>query len=126
MFFAANPKATDDRAQRMPPGAKLLVSGKLEEFNGRITMPHPDHVLPLAQADRLPAIEPVWRMTAGLWPRQVGNAMREALLRLPNFPEWHDPALLRREKLTRLRRRIARRAGPRHAPRRPSPPPPRL
>ena len=61
VFFAANPKAADDRAQRMPPGAKLLVSGKLEEFNGRITMPHPDHVLPAAQADRLPAIEPVWR-----------------------------------------------------------------
>ena len=50
------------------------------------------------QADRLPAIEPVWRLTAGLWPRQVGNAMRDALLRLPEFPEWHDPALLRREK----------------------------
>ena len=98
VFFAANPKSAEDRAQRMPPGAKLLVSGKLEEFNGRLTMPHPDHVLPLAQADRLPGIEPVWRMTAGLWPRQVGNAMRDALLRLPDFPEWHDPALLRREK----------------------------
>jgi ATP-dependent DNA helicase RecG len=98
VFFAASPKAAEDRAQRMPPGAKLLVSGKLEEFNGRLTMPHPDHVLPLAQADRLPAIEPVWRLTAGLWPRQVGTAMRDALLRLPDFPEWHDPALLRREK----------------------------
>jgi ATP-dependent DNA helicase RecG len=102
VFFAANPKALEDRAQRMPPGAKLLVSGKLEEFNGRITMPHPDHVLPLHQADRLPAIEPVWRLTAGLWPRQVGNAMRDALLRLPEFPEWHDPALLRREQWPRF------------------------
>jgi ATP-dependent DNA helicase RecG len=98
VFFAANPKAAEERAQRMPPGARMLVSGKLEAFNGRITMPHPDHVLPVAQADRLPAIEPVWRLTAGLWPRQVLNAMRDALLRLPNFPEWHDAALLRREK----------------------------
>ncbi len=102
VFFAANPKAADDRAQRMPPGARLLVSGKLESFNGRITMAHPDHVLPAAQSDRLPAIEPVWRLTAGLWPRQVANAMREALLRLPDFPEWHDAALLRREKWPRF------------------------
>jgi len=102
VFFAANAKAADDRAQRMPPGAKLLVSGKLESFNGRITMAHPDHVLPTAQADRLPAIEPVWRLTAGLWPRQVASAMREALLRLPDFPEWHDAALLRREKWPRF------------------------
>ncbi|HVC62520.1 MAG TPA: ATP-dependent DNA helicase RecG [Acetobacteraceae bacterium] len=98
VFFAATPKAAADREQQMPPGARLLVSGKLEAFNGRITMPHPDHVLPAAQADRLPAIEPVWRLTGGLWPRQVANAMREALLRLPDFPEWHDAALLRREK----------------------------
>src|ERR1700735_5060914 len=75
VFFAATPKAAEDRAQRMPPGARLLVSGKCEAFNGRITLPHPDHVLPLAQADRLPAIEPIWRLTAGLWPRQVGDAM---------------------------------------------------
>ena len=31
VFFAANPKSAEDRAQRMPPGVKLLVSGKLEE-----------------------------------------------------------------------------------------------
>ena len=24
--------------------------------------------------------------------------MAQALLRMPDFPEWHDPALLRREK----------------------------
>jgi len=86
------------RAREMPPGAKLLVSGKLEAFNGRITMPHPDHVLPNTQASRLPTIEPVWPMTAGLWPRQVTQAMAQALTRIPNFPEWHDPALLRRER----------------------------
>jgi len=86
------------RAREMPPGAKLLVSGKLEAFNGRITMPHPDHVLPNTQASRLPAIEPIWPMTAGLWPRQLTQAMAQALTRIPNFPEWHDPALLRRER----------------------------
>jgi len=28
----------------------------------------------------------------------VANAMVQALTRLPSFPEWHDAALLRREK----------------------------
>ncbi|HUB10958.1 MAG TPA: ATP-dependent DNA helicase RecG [Acetobacteraceae bacterium] len=98
VFFVAHEKATARRQEQMPPGAKVLVSGKVESFNGRVSLPHPDHVLPLALADRLPAIEPVWRLTAGLWPRQVAGAMREALTRLPTLPEWHDPALLRREK----------------------------
>ncbi|HUB50216.1 MAG TPA: ATP-dependent DNA helicase RecG, partial [Acetobacteraceae bacterium] len=91
-------KAVAKRQEQMPPGCKLMVSGKLESFNGRITLPHPEHVVPIALADRLPAIEPVWRLTAGLWPRQMAAAMREALPRLPALPEWHDPALLRREK----------------------------
>src|ERR1700722_7370620 len=59
VFFAANPKPPYDREQRMPVGARLLVSGMLKSFNGRITMSDPDHVLPASQADRLPAFEPV-------------------------------------------------------------------
>ena len=58
---------------------KLLVSGKLEMFNGRLTIAHPEHVVPADQADRIPAIEPVWPLTAGLWPRQVAAGLAQAL-----------------------------------------------
>ena len=92
VFFKFN------REQQMPPGARLLVSGKCELFSGRLTLPHPDHVVPADYPDSMPGIEPVWPLTAGLWPRQVRNAMLQALTRLPALPEWHDPALLRREK----------------------------
>ena len=86
------------REGQMPPGAKLLVSGRLERFADRLTMPHPDHVVPADKPEALPAIEPVWPLTAGLWPRQVLRAMAAALALLPELPEWHDPALLRRER----------------------------
>ncbi|MEJ0020035.1 MAG: ATP-dependent DNA helicase RecG [Acetobacteraceae bacterium] len=86
------------RERQMPVGARLLVSGKIELFGGRRTMAHPEHVVPADRPESLPAIEPVWPLTAGLWPRQVAGAMAQALPRLPALPEWHDPALLRREK----------------------------
>jgi ATP-dependent DNA helicase RecG len=86
------------RETQMPPGAKLLVSGKLDVFNGRLTIPHPDHLVPVEQADRIPIIEPVWPLTAGLWPRQIASGLAQALDLLPEFPEWHDGPLLRREK----------------------------
>ena len=86
------------REAQTPPGAKLLVSGKLDAFNGRLSIPHPDHLVPIEQADRIPLIEPVWPLTAGLWPRQVAAGLAQALALVPAFPEWHDPALLRREK----------------------------
>jgi ATP-dependent DNA helicase RecG len=92
VFFKFN------RERQMPVGAKLLVSGKMEGFSGRRTIPHPEHVVPADRPDQLPAIEPVWPLTGGLWPRQVANAMAQAMARLPPLPEWHDAALLRREK----------------------------
>jgi len=79
------------------PGAKLVVSGKLDGFGDRLTMPKPDHVVPAAHASLLPGIEPVWPLTAGLFPGQLRSAMRHALDRVPELDEWHDPALMRRE-----------------------------
>jgi len=79
------------------PGAKLVVSGKLEGFADRLTMPKPDHVVPAQHASLLPGIEPVWPLTAGLFPGQLRSAMRHALERVPDLDEWHDPALIRRE-----------------------------
>jgi ATP-dependent DNA helicase RecG len=86
------------RAELMAPGANLLVSGKLERYGSQLTMPHPDYVVPATQPERIPDIDPVWRLTAGLWPRQVGRAMVQVLERIPALPEWHDQALLRRER----------------------------
>ncbi|MBN9560054.1 MAG: ATP-dependent DNA helicase RecG [Alphaproteobacteria bacterium] len=86
------------RQAQMPPGTRLLVSGKLEKFGDRLTMPHPDHMVPADRPERLPGLEPVWPLTAGLWPRQVATAMAQALAHVPDLPEWHEPALLRRER----------------------------
>ncbi len=85
------------RAQALVAGAKLLVSGKLDRFGDRLTMPHPDHIVPVDRPDALPPVEPVWPLTAGLSPRVLRGAMVRALAALPDLPEWHDPALLRRE-----------------------------
>ncbi len=87
------------RQAQMPPGTRLLVSGKVERYGDRLSLPHPDHLMPLDRAEHLPVVEPVWPLTAGLWPRQVAAAMGQALERVPTgMPEWHDAALLRRER----------------------------
>ena len=83
---------------RMPLGARLLVSGKLERFADRLCLTNPDHVISVSDGERLPPVEPVWPLTAGLWARQVARAIGQALDRVPDLPEWHDAALLRRER----------------------------
>jgi ATP-dependent DNA helicase RecG len=86
------------RADQLPLGARRLISGELKLDRGRLTMPHPDFILPPERAHELPAIEPVWRLTAGLKPWEMRRAVAAALAVLPDLPEWADPALVRRER----------------------------
>ena len=81
----------------LPEGDKVIVSGKVEWFNGRATMVHPDYIAPIDDAGSLPLIEPVYPLTAGLSSKTLAKAMREALTRLPVLPEWIDAPLLSRE-----------------------------
>jgi ATP-dependent DNA helicase RecG len=47
--------ARDDYLRRiLPTGARRVVSGKVELFDGVAQMVHPDHVLPVNEADRSP------------------------------------------------------------------------
>jgi ATP-dependent DNA helicase RecG len=84
------------RLAQFPVGARLLISGRVETFSDRIVMPHPDYVLPVAQEDGFPWIEPVWPLSAGVVPRIMRRAVLGALERLPPMPEWHDASVMRR------------------------------
>ena len=56
-------------------------------------MTHPDHVVTPDARDRLPLIEPVYRLTAGLPLRTVQNGVAAALAKAPDLAEWIDPSL---------------------------------
>jgi ATP-dependent DNA helicase RecG len=89
LFFRGFPRA------KLTPGAQVLVSGKPDERGNFV---HPDHIVPLDRAAGLPPVEPVWPLTAGLFPWHLRAPVAESLDRVPALPEWHDEALLRREK----------------------------
>ncbi|WP_159585789.1 ATP-dependent DNA helicase RecG [Chelativorans xinjiangense] len=83
--------------RQLPVGAEVLVSGRMEWFNGRPSMVHPDYIVPAAEAEALPPLEPVYPLTAGLSAKVLRRAIGRALARLPDLPEWQDPSL--RERL---------------------------
>ncbi len=84
------------RLVQFPIGAKLIVSGKIELFADRITMPHPDYVALQTRDEAFPWIEPVWRLSAGVVPKVMRRAVLGALARLPELPEWQEASVLRR------------------------------
>src|SRR5208283_4559800 len=93
VFFLAN---VEWIKKRLPIGATRWISGKLELWDGRLQMVHPDRVMDADELARMPAVEPVYSLTEGLYPRTIAKAAQGALARLPKLPEWIDEADLRR------------------------------
>lgn len=96
----------------LPEDTERLISGKVEFFNGRPQIVHPDYVLAPNQENELPEYESLYPLTAGLSQRVAGKAVREALKRLPELDEWQDPALLERENWPRWAEAIQRLHNP--------------
>ena len=80
--------------RQLPTGSIRTVSGRIESYNDKKQMTHPDYIVaPEARAD-LPLLEPVYPLTAGLSGKVLLKAARQALERLPDLPEWQDTAWL--------------------------------
>lgn len=80
----------------LPEGEKVIVSGRMEWFNGRPSMVHPDHIARADEADGLPLVEPVYPLTAGLSGKVLRRAISQSVARIPAFPEWLDEDVQRR------------------------------
>ena len=92
-------KAQADWLKKLYPlGARLVVSGRVEWFDMRPQIRHPDYVLSAERLDELPGVEPVYGLTAGLSPKVVRRAMGAVLDRVPDLPEWLSPELLAARK----------------------------
>jgi len=91
VYFGGNPGWAK---KLLPLGEPRLVSGRLESYGQDLQIVHPDHVLPLGEADSLPTREPVYPLSEGLTGRRMGQLAEAALARAPALPEWIEPGLI--------------------------------
>jgi ATP-dependent DNA helicase RecG len=78
----------------LPHGQKRVISGKVERFRGKAQMPHPDHVVPLEEAESVRIVEPTHPSTDGLHQRTIRKAIEGALARVPTLEEWINATLI--------------------------------
>jgi ATP-dependent DNA helicase RecG len=74
----------------LPINAKRLISGKLERFQDRWKMTHPDHIARPEDEHQVCGPEPVYPLTTGVTNKCVNRVIRSALINLTPLPEWLD------------------------------------
>ncbi|ANL46777.1 ATP-dependent DNA helicase RecG [Rhizobium phaseoli] len=89
--------------KQLPIDAEVTVSGKVDWFNGRASMVHPDYIVRADEAENLPLVEPIYPLTAGLSPKILRKIIDAALPRFPELAEWIDPALAQKQGLPSIR-----------------------
>lgn len=94
VFFHAY---ADSIRRMLPEGEIRFISGKIDWYNTGPQMAHPDHIVPAAEFDRMPLIEPVYPLTEGLSAKVLVKSIGQALQKLPELPEWQDQAFLQRQ-----------------------------
>lgn len=77
-----------------PEGERRIVSGKVDWFNDRPQMVHPDYSLKPEEAATMPVLEPVYPLTAGLPSKTLQKAIHAALEKVPDLPQWLNEAHL--------------------------------
>ena len=87
VFFHAYP---EHLLNLLPIGKKVLVSGKLDEFNQMLQILHPDYVGDPKNLDQWQGPEPIYPLTKGITQKYLSKIINEALKRCPKLPEWID------------------------------------
>ncbi|TCU20662.1 ATP-dependent DNA helicase RecG [Rhizobium azibense] len=85
--------------KQLPIDEEVTVSGKIDWFNGRATIVHPDYIVKAGDTESLPLVEPVYPLTAGLSPKTLHKIIEAAVLRMPELPEWIDLSLAQAQGL---------------------------
>lgn len=104
--------------QLFPEGTERLISGKTESFKAQLQMTHPDYVLDPEKADSMPAIEPLYPLTAGLSQKMAGKTVRAALSvfeTIQETGEWLDRSFVSQQNWTGFQESLKTLHNPSHA-----------
>jgi len=96
----------DSIKKQLPLGAKKVVSGKTEWFNGQIQMNHPDYVTDVQNFEKIKGFEPIYPLTAGVTNKMMLSLSSQALALVPNMDEWLDENFIKQHNLPNFKQAL--------------------
>lgn len=95
LFFHAHPEYL---VRNYPLGENCIISGRVESYEHRAQMVHPDFVFDPKANVEIPQTEPIYPLTAGLTQRLMRKAIEQAIARVKPLEEWIDNSLIKKKK----------------------------
>lgn len=89
IFFHAH---KDYLEKQLPVGDLRIVSGRIEHYQGKVQMVHPESIGKLEERAAIETVEPIYPLTQGLTNKTIRKAMNATLEFVQPLPEWLDPA----------------------------------
>ena len=93
VFFHANKGWIE---KLLPVGAQMVISGRVEYYQGNPQIVHPDIVKP-EEREKLETVEPIYPLTAGITNKTINKSIRSAFELIPELAEWLNPTQKKRE-----------------------------
>lgn len=104
VFFNAH---EDYLKQALPLGQMRVISGRVERFDHRLQMTHPDIVTTVDRLAEVQKLEPIYPLTAGLSSRRIAKMVADVLQKLPDLPEWILPETMQKNGWANWRQTFA-------------------
>ncbi|MBK6897212.1 MAG: ATP-dependent DNA helicase RecG [Alphaproteobacteria bacterium] len=95
VFFHANKVWIE---KQLPEGQTVIVSGRVEYFQGQPQMVHPDAVGKVEDRAAIERIEPIYPLTQGITNKLMNKSVAAAERMIPALPEWLDEAYQAQQK----------------------------
>ncbi len=95
VFFHAH---KDYLEKQLPLNETVIVSGRIEYYQGNPQMTHPDAIGPEKDRASIETVEPVYPLTQGVTNKVVRKSIKAALGFVQELPEWLDSAYKERQK----------------------------
>ncbi len=104
----------DSLSKQFPSGAEKIISGRIEIFNGSLTMAHPDYAVSAATPEQMPLFETVYPLTAGVSNKVLNKIIAQALHSVPLMPEWLDTRFIKQQNFPDFKTALWQAHHPQH------------
>lgn len=109
VFFNAH---EDYLKQILPLQQMRVISGRVEKFDYRLQMTHPDVITTPDKLSETMRVEPVYPLTVGLTSKRISKLLAEVFPKIPELPEWILPETMAQKSWQSWRETIIKTHNP--------------